>query len=159
MVWRTRPQYKCVRSGCDAAYVQKHKLKERYLNAHSDENPFVFSWLGYEAVFNDKWRLQQHPFVHEGEKRFVCDWKQCGKRFYNNRKLKTRYLTHINESKVLSAFVPNLTKVLGLKISFINTSNKSNANQVIVNKVLIQKVFCYLISRLIIRKKLSLKLI
>jgi hypothetical protein len=68
-------------------------------------------------------------------------------------------LTHINESKVLSAFVPNLTKVLGLKISFINTSNKSNANQVIVNKVLIQKVFCYLISRLIIRKKLSLKLI
>lgn len=71
---------------CDKVLEKRYNLK-RHMQLHTGDKGFICSICS--MAFIQKSDLQRHSLTHSDEKNFVCEVNNCGKRFRNNRGLRS----------------------------------------------------------------------
>ena len=112
---RRQPYITCETDACDERFdtIKEYKqhLAQHKWGPHkvtsvfntNNNNNNSSSFLQYEClapgcgkIMTDRKLLRKHLLTHQ-EKKFVCHYDGCGKRFYERAKLKRHYLVHTGE--------------------------------------------------------------
>ncbi|MDR3549000.1 MAG: C2H2-type zinc finger protein [Candidatus Pacebacteria bacterium] len=113
---KSEKQYKCDFGNCTNRYRTKYSLKRHYLSHMGIKQyqcphcPKRFSLAQY---------LQEHMFVHSGEKPFVCTFPGCGKRFRQAGKLSIHKKLHISATNG-----PEVGSQSSTKLSDLNSQSQ-----------------------------------
>ncbi|RHY35906.1 hypothetical protein DYB38_008887 [Aphanomyces astaci] len=86
------------------------------------EKRFLCSFDGCDKKFYERAKLKRHMLVHTGEKSFVCAFDGCGKQFAYKANLKTHLRTHTG-LKPFACMVP------GCNRTFAQASNRNSHMQ------------------------------
>ncbi|KAF0695937.1 Aste57867_13285 [Aphanomyces stellatus] len=86
------------------------------------EKRFLCSFDGCDKKFYERAKLKRHMLVHTGEKSFVCNFDGCGKQFAYKANLKTHLRTHTG-LKPFACMVP------GCNRTFAQASNRNSHMQ------------------------------
>ena len=96
--------FKCQFDGCGKDFLQESHLKQHLLthkpaSIHCD-------WPGCTYSTTRISNLKKHHYVHQdySERKHVCDWPECGKRFKDNGRLSGHYRLHTNERPYACAY-------------------------------------------------------
>ena len=96
--------FKCKFPDCDKDYITMHDLK-RHSKTHLPPS-IRCDWPGCTFITTTARNLRVHNFVHAdySERRYVCDWPECGKRFTIQSKLDDHFRQHTNEKRFACTF-------------------------------------------------------
>ena len=96
--------YKCEVEGCDKKFINKHTLKN-HSKTHLPAN-LRCDWPGCTYITTTTKNLAKHMFVHQdyNERKYVCDWPECGKRFKEKCRMDEHYRQHTNERRYACTF-------------------------------------------------------
>ncbi|ETW08505.1 hypothetical protein H310_01070 [Aphanomyces invadans] len=86
------------------------------------EKRFLCSFDGCDKKFYERAKLKRHMLVHTGEKSFVCAFDGCGKQFAYKANLKTHLRTHTG-LKPFACMVPGCNRM------FAQASNRNSHMQ------------------------------
>ena len=91
--------YKCEVEGCGKKLVNKSAF-----NVHSKTHLPAkrrCDWPGCTYITTTNRNLIKHMFVHKdySERKYVCHWPECGKRFVEKGRLDEHYRKHTNERR------------------------------------------------------------
>ncbi|KAG9416289.1 hypothetical protein AC1031_000684 [Aphanomyces cochlioides] len=86
------------------------------------EKRFLCSFDGCDKRFYERAKLKRHMLVHTGEKSFMCTFEGCGKQFAYKANLKTHLRTHTG-LKPFACLVP------GCNRTFAQASNRNSHMQ------------------------------
>ena len=91
--------YKCEVEGCGKKFINKSTLKN-HSKTHLPAN-LRCDWPGCTYITTTTRNLTKHMFVHKdySERKYVCHWPECGKRFVEKGGLDEHYRQHTNERR------------------------------------------------------------
>jgi hypothetical protein len=110
---RARREYHCDFGACSNVYRTKYSLKRHYLGhlgVKQHECPYCHKRFSLPQY------LQEHLYIHTGEKPFLCTHPGCLKRFRQAGKLSIHKKEHIAgyEPTTVSPLSPRLKSLFGL---------------------------------------------
>ena len=104
------------------AFKTKGQLND-HKNRHSNFRPYKCEFCN--ASFNRKTRLKVHIMIHTGEKPFICNYPNCGKKFRERGNLNSHYKKHFKNFENKS--------LLTTTFSIDNNNNNFNENNNVNN--------------------------
>jgi len=92
------PSFKCHFNGCNSVFKTKVYLKKHVLHMHTNQMPIQScDWPGCEYTTRRVESMKSHKSTHSDKLNFICDWPECGKRFFERRMPRFRLLTDFNK--------------------------------------------------------------
>ena len=93
--------FKCQYEGCGKDFTRKDRLT-RHSKRHLPKVANIrCDWPGCTFVTVTAENLRRHHYVHQdySERKYVCDWPECAKRFKDKSRLNDHFRKHTNERR------------------------------------------------------------
>jgi len=84
--------FTCPISSCSHTFSSKAKLQRHYKSIHLNRKNFKCAHC--EKVLSSKQNLQEHIYIHTGEKPYMCDEYGCGMKFRQGSQLSSHKRIH-----------------------------------------------------------------
>lgn len=106
--------FECQYDNCDKAYAQQGALNDHIRSAHTLERPY--SCDRCDRTFTSSASLYTHKKSHDDERKYVCQFLDCGAKFNRSHHLQAHLLIH-------ESIKPHICPVPGCNAAFTQNGN------------------------------------